>query len=623
MRKAVSNDTARHGALIALLEDGRLEDCCGKKTLERGHTYAASGAVTITGEDGEPAPALHAVVRGTEDYTTSLLIEENELAGSCDCPSAGSGWFCKHMVAVAIVWRHRLTGTEPQLDESARKKIEASAKRAQTVKQRREALQEFLRQQPANALAQKLIDLADSFPFIERELKSWQKLAGARGDPADTRKLLTRILSVAGPFLPWNETGTWLRQAEPVLALLQKAREQDARSAVMLGLHALRRCWAALEKADDSSGLIGEFTREIGKEWLHALQAAGPQAASFGEGYLRLQREDPFGSYDDAAAEVAMGSAALNQYRESLAGAWQETSKALQARRAERQAKHGSRTAGREEWLPRDEAQREADAFERLHLVQLERMGDIDAMLSVLRLDLSSPWRYLQVGQLLERHNRQREAFANAEAAYREFPQDRRVQDELLRCYERDGWTEEAYALRRSRYDSEPSVEGFHATMKAGRMAGKDAETLRTELLGVEERRELSAQAAARRYGFPAPRNPDQPPPRQVTLRAAILGSEERWEEACALAQPPHVCQVEVLQQIAVHLPARRGRDAVALLQRALGNTLGRETSPYRQSLELVRLIAQRLKGAERTRWLAQLRAEYKAKRNFVRGLPE
>ena len=62
-----------------------------------------------------------------------MWIEDGDAAGSCDCPNADDGWFCKHQVAVALIWRHRLSGTEPVVDEAARKTVQASAKRTQTV----------------------------------------------------------------------------------------------------------------------------------------------------------------------------------------------------------------------------------------------------------------------------------------------------------------------------------------------------------------------------------------------------------------------------------------------------------------------------------------------------------
>lgn len=77
-------------------------------------------------------------------------------------------------------------------------------------------------------------------------------------------------------------------------------------------------------QADDSNGEMGDPARAISAEWVAALQGAGAQPASFGDTYLRLQLEDPFGTFDQQAAEATIGVAALNRYRSALAAQWRE-----------------------------------------------------------------------------------------------------------------------------------------------------------------------------------------------------------------------------------------------------------------------------------------------------------
>ena len=286
-----------------LLSDAALVQASSSKIFERGKTYASAGVVSIVGEDKEPRPAIHAAVAGTSTYTTDVWIEDGGAVGSCDCPNGADGWFCKHQVAVALVWRSRLSGTELAVDESARKKVQASAKRAQTVENRRKALQEFLRSQPAPVLAEKLIDLAEGYHEIARELQAWQLAASAQ--PEDLKSLVSEILAPARQFIPLHEVSAYVRAAAAVLPVLQRQRARDATSAVALSLHALRRCWAAMMHADDSNGEIGDLSRAIAAEWIAALQDAGTQPASFGDTYLRTQLDDPFGCFDQRAADRA------------------------------------------------------------------------------------------------------------------------------------------------------------------------------------------------------------------------------------------------------------------------------------------------------------------------------
>jgi hypothetical protein len=57
------------------------------------------------------------------------------------------------------------------------------------------------------------------------------------------------------------------------------------------------------------------------------------------------------------------------------------------------------------------------------------------------------------------------------------------------------------------------------------------------------------------------------------------------------------------------------------LLWRVFAATMPGASTPYREVLHLVKETASRMLPPERGQWLAQLRAEYKAKRNFIKGL--
>lgn len=617
-----------------VLSDASLKDSSSDAIFRRGQTYAASGAVEVMTEDPLPEPALRAQVIGTEAYSTEVWIEADLIAGTCDCPNAEDGWFCKHQVAVALVWRERLAGagnsavdssTTPTVDGKAQRTTQSSIKRARTVKDKRQALHDFLHSLERAALADKLLDLADGDHDVSRELHQWRKLSELNGDTAKLRPMVTDLLSPGRDFIDWNEGYTYVRRAEAVLPLLQQARARDANAAVALCLHALRKTWDVLSQADDSDGNIGGFCEAIGSEFVQALAVAGSQPAAFGDTYLQLQLDDPFGCFDTAAAEGAMGAVALTRYRKVLAERWRAAKDALLATRAEKAA--AATRKGRP--LPPDgtiEPELRLWTLERLHLAQLEQSGDVEAALAVLREDLSTPHAHGRVVQFLERHGRFREAFAQAERACKAFPADWQVEDDMLRCYERDGWTDEALALRRTQFERSPSVERFHLALKAAGAAGADIGELRQTLLDHVQLAEQEAfkkaqqpisRSSMQRWMPPAPVAPD------VTLRAEILCSEGRWLDASALVEPPALCRDSVLQRIALHLPSEMHNQAVQMLLRVFAKVMQGSSSPYREALAIVKEIGKRMSAPNRSEWLQQLRVQYKAKRNFVRDLPQ
>ncbi len=124
---------------VRALSDASLRQASSATIFQRGTACATSGAVEVVDEDLLPEPALRAQVTGTDTYTTEVWIEDDAVAGSCDCPNAEDGWFCKHQVAVALVWRDRLAGHATPIDVSARKSVPSGVKRARTAEEKRQA----------------------------------------------------------------------------------------------------------------------------------------------------------------------------------------------------------------------------------------------------------------------------------------------------------------------------------------------------------------------------------------------------------------------------------------------------------------------------------------------------
>ncbi len=606
------------------LSDAALKEASSATIFRRGQTYAASGAVEVTEENPLPEPALHAQVMGSEMYSTEVWIEDDVLAGTCDCPNAEDGWFCKHQVAVAIVWRERLAGAAPGIDGTTPKTVQATTKRPRTAKDKRQALHNFLQGLERTALADKLLDLADRDHDLARELHQWRKLSELKDDAAQLKPMVTDLLSPGRGFIAWNESYAYVRRAEAVLPLLQQARARDPDAAVALCLHGLRKVWGVLSQADDSDGKIGGLCEAIGAELVRALQAARAQPTSFGDTYLQLQLDDPFGCFDAVAAEGAMGAAALARYRQALAERWRAAKDAVRTLRAEKAAQ-STRKVRAARIDTTDETDLRLWTLERLHLAQLEQMGEVDAALAVLREDLSSAHAHSQVTSFLEAHGRCREAFTQAELACKIFPGDWTLEADLLRCYERDGRTHEALALRRSQFERGPGVERYHLVLKAGMAAGEDCNALRQALLDhLQHEEDETLRKALQPGAGPAwQRGMPVPTACDVSLRAEILCSENRWMEAYALVQPPAVCRDTTLERIALHLPVERSEQAVQMLLRVFVVVMQRSSSPYREALALVKEIGKRMGAVQRAEWLRQLRVQYKAKRNFVRDLPD
>ncbi|MBY0401292.1 hypothetical protein K2X89_13420, partial [Myxococcota bacterium] len=62
---------------IRLLDDAELVEASGATILERGRTYATSGAVEVVAVEAEPVPRIRATVHGTQAYSVEIGIEDD------------------------------------------------------------------------------------------------------------------------------------------------------------------------------------------------------------------------------------------------------------------------------------------------------------------------------------------------------------------------------------------------------------------------------------------------------------------------------------------------------------------------------------------------------------------
>jgi hypothetical protein len=583
---------------LEAISDASLIKASSSAIFARAKGYANSESIEITDEAPYPEPTLWAQVLGTHRYETSVWIEADRIAGECDCPNAQDGWFCKHQAALAMVWRESLASNGAS--------VEAAQARRVSRQERRQSLEEFLYAQDARTLADKLLSFAQHDRQIASDLRQWHELATVRGTPAELKSIITRALAPLEGFIEYGETDAYVRRAESVVTLLQQACERDPEGAVELAIHALKRAWHAIGVADDSDGDIGHLCVRLGELLLEILQTAEDQPEAFGKTYLQLILDDPFGSFDAAAVEEAIGPVALEHYRSCLASRWRKA----------RDQYLAERSKAKNQDLDKDW---DFVRLQNLHLAELERAGEVESVLAVLKEDLTNASAYETLIRFLERHGRQREAFAAAEAAYKKYPDHWCAESTLLEFYQRDGWHREAFKLLEKRFNKSPDLSNYQDLIRAAQAAGEDVETYRASvfkrLIALEK-----AQMKELRIEWPSGKALPKVP--RVTLRAEILASEKRWLEALEVVQPPAECEGNVLRNIALHLPKSHQAEAVTLLKRIFETLMQTASSPYIEPLALVGQIIARQDAASRSAWLAELRTRFKPKRNFIRDLP-
>jgi uncharacterized Zn finger protein len=581
--------------VLKALTDEALLHMSSSAIYKRAQNYAHGGVVQVVSDSVAPKAEIHAVVQGTSTYSVALTVVQESLFGGCNCLAGERGWFCKHQVAVALVWRARLTGDAPRLDELAQKKVVASAKRAQTLKDNRQALNDFLLGLEAKPLAEKLIEFAEFDSFIAKSLQQWRKVYKASHESASSDKdfkiAISEILAAGKSMLTWRDCGEYAQRASKVFDILQTAQAKDPSLAIPLYTHSLRRLWAAMQRADDSNGEIGGVYDELSDRFQGVLKASKPHGAAVVDSYLKLQLEDPFGALLSGNVADILGEPAMDRYAKALELAWRKSDK-------------------KSDYMAR-----------KMYLDFLIEQGEIDAALEVMKQDLTDGSRYMELIDLLNASDRQREAFTYGEKGYKKFPNDWQLENQMLEFYERDGWADEAYKVYRRRFESEPSLDNIKALLLAAKTAKKDLKKIRAtieEHLIELERGEYEAdKKTQQKYGGLSALEPKV----NVTRRAGWLLSENNIEAAFALVQPPNACAPTVLEALAKSMPKSQNIDAIPLLMRVFESEMRGASSDYSRVIRIVKIIVERMRPKQAQEWLAELVVTYKNRRNFVRDL--
>ncbi len=488
---------------------------------------------------------------------------------------------------------------------------------------KRDALRVFVEGQSASALAQRLWAWAEMDHNLMVDLQAWAAQSQANGDPKAMKAAITDLLACT-EYLDWLSVGDYARRAEKVLPLLNKVLAADPAQARALCEHALRELYKASEGADDSGGDIGGVMQALMDLLLRSLRRAPPPASWLAD-WFALMQADPWGLWDEKAVLKVAGSALREQYQRRAATDWQHWVATHPPVQAERAATPGmARKTGRASALGTDvltspQHDHERSQLRRRYLDVLKSQGDTQAVVDLMRASMTGVAEHSELVAYCETRGKLRDALHFAQAAYNRYPKDRRSENDLLRCYEHDGWADEALAIRRLQLERMPTVDYYFAALKAAQAAGRDAAAYRDELFAWAEQRETSRPAAGRAVA--GTRGAPVATGRQVDTRVGWLLAEAKHEEALALVQPPNLCQSGVLRAIAAQLPKARHAEAVPLLLRVFELAMHHASTPYQGELDLVRETASRMPAQERAPWLARLRADYKAKRNFISGL--
>lgn len=519
--------------------------------------------------------AVNATVLGNEDYRVVLRPAGRALKWSCTCPLGEEGTFCKHAVAAGLAWLARAGKGGDDL-AGVRTHLESESK---------ESLVEILVGQAAN----------------DPELRARMEAAALRRDPPRDVKAMkdavNKAFAVRG-FVGHHNMRALIARADGIAHLLRELlRGKRTAEAAELAGYAMRRGIAAYERTDDSGGGFGETLHQLAALHLQICRAAKPEPEAFGKSLFELQLRDDWSFFTFEDYAPLLGKKGLARYHALAAKAWEKVPTLGPGAKRDYQSGH-SIIAGIMEALARHE-------------------GDVDALVGVQSRDLSHPYCFVKIAEILAKTGRHGEALAWAERGRKAFPRDldSRLVDFLADAYHREERDEEAIALAWEQFTHGPDLEAYKRLAKcAGR--AKAWKTWREKVLAhirTELKRPDRKGGAWHWTGA------------GHTLLVEIFLHEGDSDAALAEARAGG-CTGEAWMKLALAREKDHPQDAAAIYRNSIDGIIDHKNNrAYDKAAELagkIKALMQRAGEKEEfATWLEALREKHKAKRNFMQRI--
>lgn len=567
-----------------LITHAVLESLAGTTAFQRGAEYFSAGAVDRLRVSGDKITAR---VDGTETYQVELRDDDGDLAYDCTCPRAADGYFCKHCVAVGLAWL-----------------AESSAVPKSGKKKRRDPwrdIREYLTTQPPEALVDLLLDVAqrDDRLYQSLLLKA-ERTGGGGGNVVKAfRRAIDGATRIHG-FVDWREVGTFASNIEQVADSLAELLKPDtAAMLVELAEYAIERVENSLEQVDDSNGEIGDIVYRLGELHLKACTLARPDPAGLAERLFRFETTLPFGlcSFDAATYHDALGKEGLRRYRELAEAEWRK----LKPRDA------------------KDSYDAHRSRITRIMERLAEASGDVEELVAIKSRDLSSSYHYLGIAEIWTKAKQPDKALEWAERGLKAFPErpDNRLRDFLVATYLKRKRNDDALQLTWIQFEERPVLEHYKKLHDVAGKLGLWPEQRNRALARVAE--VIAREASTTSRWKPKPSAPN------YSLRVEIALWENDLDAAWDFVHAG-VCDRNLLIALAGKLESSRPDGAISLYRRVVPPIVEQtNNTAYEEAIKLIRKVGGLMKAQNQSRpfgdYLAELRVQFKPKRNFIKLL--
>jgi hypothetical protein len=490
---------------------------------------------------------------------------------------------------------------------------------ARLTKKAREQLAAHLGAQPKERLVELVVELAEA--DVELRNRVLLEAASAGTGPVDAasyRRSFSDALrsgSAARRDGP-RTSGAWARGVhqvtESIRALLEAGHAEEV---IGITEYALGRADATMSRIDDSSGWFSQVLMDL--EVLHhaACEAVRPDPVALARRLFAMEVDTEWDILIDSAKRYAdlLGDEGLAEMRRLADERWAQ--------------------------LPPADPDRGRSSERRFHLTRMmetlaEVAGDVDARVEVMARDLSYPYHYVQIAEVLTEADRADDALAWAERGLAAFEGtdhhmrgDPRLDDVVLAGWRDRGRMAEAVELVWKRFAEMPTLASYQR-LKRWTIEAGEWDDHRPRAIAV-----LDAQATGRAEAVADRPTPINRYPARLPVPAthdeliAVLAWDGQLDAAWAMALE-HGASLPLWLQLAAAMEPEHPLDAARAYARDVEAQIDRkQTRSYENAVERVAhiraLYERAAEGEGFDTYLADLRHRHRPKTKLLRLLDE
>jgi len=538
-----------------------------QRSFDRGEEYYNQDRVRSLIRDRD---ALAATVSGTYDYQVKLWVEQGRLEYSCSCPVGERGEFCKHCVAVALDWMYGGEHSASTMDD----------------------VRVYLNGRDKSELIDMVVKFAMSDDDLRESLLLRAAVSSAQAvDIGTIRKTLDEALTADQNdfdyerdeyYDPFDEKAI-ARAIDAVSALLDAGH---AGAVIDLTEHALKKIWDEVEELSYESAIAEDAVSRLEDIHHSACLIARPDPCALAGRLLNWT----------VSTDGGLFSGAFEDYADVLG----EEGLACYHRFAE------------EEWRRATDAG-EVNAYSAItHIMRsfAEQAGDREAVVDILRMDLSHLSAYLRIASVYKDAGKPDLALEWFERGAEAFPDDWQVREALMREYEQRGRYEDALKQAWSLFINYPYLDKYLQLKALADPIGKWPE-IREKALAIIRRRDTRTRSP-----FISSRRRDR------SLLVEIFLWEGDPESALREAEEEG-CSKDLWLRLAVALEEKRPDAAIGIYKKYIEEYIEvMNNSAYASAVDLLlklnRLMSRIDRRDEFSRYLESLRQTHRRRRNFI-----